>query len=219
MDHTGETLIATGGEVKALGDGRVGGYLVLFGDPDRTDLVGDYFTPETDFGLDLNTKCRVLFDHGLDPTLKSLGLGVVNLNLDKKGVWAEGQLKARESYSAAVKEIIGKDLPELIAGKKLGWSSGTAPHLVGRKSVAGGRAHEITSWPLGLDASLTATPCEPRTLAVPLKRWVPAFAKGVHLGPRAEVGAAMSAVGHLHNRLHDALWGHLSDEKMRPPSG
>lgn len=206
-----DTLIFPGGEVKALGDGKVGGYLVIFGSPEKTDLSGEYFTPDTDFGLDTNTKSRIYYDHGHDPTLKRQDVGIVDLKMDTKGVWAEGVLKAREDYSRAVKEIVGKDLPALIAGKKLGWSSGTAPHLIGRKKV--GNAVEITAWPLGLDASLTATPCEPRTQAIPLKSWIPSFAKGVHLGQRAEVGAAMSAVSHLHSRLQDATWGHLGDER------
>jgi hypothetical protein len=198
--------------VKSLGDGKFGGYLVLFGSPEKTDLVGDYFTAATDFGP--NVKSRVYYDHGTDPTLKRLPVGEVELKVDVKGVWAEGVIKAREGYSAEVKEILGKDLPALIAGKKLGWSSGTAAHLVERKD--GVKAGEITAWPLGLDASLTATPCEPRTLAVPLKSWVPSAAKGLHLGEKAEVGAAMNAVEHLHGRLAQKVWEHMGDEKSTP---
>ncbi len=204
-------LVYAGGECKALEGGKVGGYLVLFGSAEKTDLAGEYFTPDTDFGLETNAKTRIYYDHGHDPALKRSFIGEATLTKDAKGIWLDGQLKAREDYSKEVKEIVGKDLPALIAGKKLGWSSGTAPHLIGRKKV--GDAVEITAWPLGLDASLTATPCEPRTQAIPLKSWIPSFAKGVHLGQRAEVGAAMSAVGHLHGRLHDATWGHLGDEK------
>ncbi len=38
---------------KMLGeDGRIGGYLVVWGDPSRPDLQGEFFTPETDLGLD-----------------------------------------------------------------------------------------------------------------------------------------------------------------------
>jgi len=209
-----ETLVISGGECKALEGGKVGGYLVLFGDASKPDLVGDYFTPATDFGLEQAAKSRIYFDHGMDSTLKKLALGEVSLKVDKKGVWAEGQLKAREEYADAVKEIIGKDLPDLIAGKKLGWSSGTAAHLVERKKV--GEAFEITAWPLGLDASLTATPCEPRTLAVPLKAWIPSFVKGVYLGGEPEVGAAMSAAQHLHDRLHMKMWEHMGDDKKAP---
>jgi hypothetical protein len=209
-----DTLIFPGGECKALADGRVGGYLVLFGDAKRADLSGDFFTAETDFGLDQHTKSRIYFDHGLNPTLKKLYVGEVELKIDAKGVFADGVIKARDEYSKQVKEIIGKDLPALIAGKKLGWSSGTAAHLVEREPV--GDAWKITAWPLGLDASLTATPCEPRTLAVPLKSWIPSAAKGVHLGEMAEAGAAMSAIQHLHNRLHDKTWQAMADEKMAP---
>jgi hypothetical protein len=208
-------ILLPGGECKALGDGKVGGYLVVFGSADAPDLVGDYFTADTDFRLgQTGAKSVVLFDHGLDPTLGKSIVGEVSLKVDAKGVWAEGVLKARESYSAAVKEIIGKDLPDLIAGKKLGWSSGTAAHLVERKKV--GAAYQITTWPLGLDASLTATPCEPRTLAVPLKQWLPSFAKGIHLGTMAEPSAAMAAVQHLHGRLHEQTWQHMGDEKALP---
>jgi len=50
---------------------------------------------------------------------------------------------------------------------KLGWSSGTAGHLVEEERK--GNAVWIKSWPLGLDASLTPTPAEPRNTAQPLK--------------------------------------------------
>ena len=50
---------------------------------------------------------------------------------------------------------------------KLGWSSGTASHLVMREQD--GAAHRVKRWPLGLDASLTHTPAEPRNSVMPLK--------------------------------------------------
>lgn len=212
-----DTLVMAGGEVKALDGGKVGGYLVLFGDAKKTDLAGDYFTPDTDYGFPEGEKpmpSRIYFDHGLNPTLKRQYVGEGTLTKDTKGIWLDGQLKAREKYGEQVKEIIGKDLPALIAGKQLGWSSGTASHLVERKKV--GDVFEIKAWPLGLDASLTASPCEPRTQAIALKSWIPSAAKGVHLGEMAEVGAAMSAVQHLHNRLHDKTWQAMSDEKSEP---
>ena len=53
----------------------------------------------------------------------------------------------------------------------MGWSSGTAAHLVEREPM--GRAAKIVSWPLGLDASLTPTPAEPRNVTMPLKAWEP----------------------------------------------
>jgi HK97 family phage major capsid protein len=49
----------------------------------------------------------------------------------------------------------------------MGWSSGTAGHLVEREEK-GASAH-ILHWPLGLDASITPTPAEYRNSAVSLK--------------------------------------------------
>lgn len=157
-----DTLIYFGSAVKALGNGRVGGYLVLFGDANQPDLVGDFFTKQTDFDLERSTKATVLYDHGLDDSLKRRKLGLVECKVDDVGVWVEGQLALRDEYEQSIYEMAQ-------AGK-LGWSSGTASHLVERKQV--GNAYQILTWPLGLDASLTPTPAEPRTLAVSLKSYL-----------------------------------------------
>lgn len=153
----GKTLVARGGAVKALGDGRLGGYLVLYGDREHTDLVGDYFAPDTDFG-DHDTS-PVLYHHGADPDLGARKLSDGHLRRDRIGVWIETQLALRDEYERAIYALAERG--------KLGWSSGTAAHLVER--VPDGSAKRITRWPLGLDASLTPTPAEPRTAAVPLK--------------------------------------------------
>ncbi|MBC7814983.1 MAG: hypothetical protein H7175_27745, partial [Burkholderiales bacterium] len=47
-------------------EGRVGGYLVVWGDSQRRDLQGEYFTPETDLGLAWYAQRPVLYHHGLD---------------------------------------------------------------------------------------------------------------------------------------------------------
>ena len=44
-------VINTGSKVKALGNGKIGGYLVRFGSEKETDLGGDYFTIDTDLSL------------------------------------------------------------------------------------------------------------------------------------------------------------------------
>lgn len=155
--QSGKTLVAHGGDVKALGNGRLGGYLVLYGDREHTDLVGDYFTSETDFGD--HDVSPVLYQHGADPDLGARKLGDGRLRRDRVGVWIETQLMLRDEYERAIYALAERG--------KLGWSSGTAAHLVER--APDGRAKRITRWPLGLDASLTPTPAEPRTAAVPLK--------------------------------------------------
>ena len=40
-------LVAFGGEIKALGDGKIGGYLIRFSDENTPDLVGDFFNAKT----------------------------------------------------------------------------------------------------------------------------------------------------------------------------
>ena len=82
------------------------------------------------------------------------------LKKDEIGVWAEIVLGAHNAYEQKIGELG-------LAGK-LGWSSGTAAHLVDRKAAKNGTS-EITRWILGLDASLTPTPAEPRNNIIPIK--------------------------------------------------
>lgn len=152
-----DELVFFGGEVKALDGGKVGGYLVRFSTANDPDLTGDYFTSATDFGG--AQKSAVYYQHGLDAKIGKRKLGEADHKIDSVGVWVEAQLNARDEYEKAIYEMAK-------AGK-LGWSSGTAAHLVTRRTA--GKASEITSWPLGLDASLTPTPAEPRNVAVSLK--------------------------------------------------
>lgn len=153
-----DALVMDGGSVKALGDGKLGGYLVLFGDPNHTDLEGDYFTDQTEFGD--ATETAVYYHHGLNRELGPRVIGKAQLKRDAIGVWMEAQLNMRDAYERAVYKM-GED-------GKLGLSSGTAAHLVVRERVTN-KAAWIKQWPLGLDGSFTPTPAEPRTFAVPLK--------------------------------------------------
>lgn len=166
-----DVLIAYGGEIKSLGGGRVGGYGVLFGTAQDPDLAGDFFSAETDFGP--HQVSAVYYDHGLDGTVKRRVLDpTASLRADAKGIWVEAQISARDEYE--------KDILALVDAGKLGWSSGTAAHLVEREPV--GKAHRVTRWPLGLDMSLTPTPCEPRTCAVSLKSLIAQRAIGKSTG-------------------------------------
>ena len=159
MEDQNETLVFYGDAVKDLGNGKVGGYLVLFGDEDSTDLEGDYLTKDTDFGQHSTT--AAIYAHGMD---KVLGRRVLDaaapIEVKDAGIWIEAQLNIRDEYEEAIYAMVK-------AGK-LGWSSGTASHLVERNKKDNG-AMQITRWPLGLDASLTPAPVEPRIQALPLK--------------------------------------------------
>lgn len=184
-----KTLIWRGGPVKALGNGKVAGHLVLFGQPSTKDLAGDFFSADTDFGPQETSV--VLYQHGLDPNLKARRLcDDATLKADDLGIWIEAQLEMRDAYEKAVYDLAEEG--------KLGWSSGTAAHLVQREKVAG--AYKITVWPLGLDASLTPTPCDPRNHAITLKS----------LSQSLQEDMTLAALCRLHDELYyclcDAVW-------------
>lgn len=146
--------------VKALDDrGRVGGYLVLWGDADHRDLQDEYFTPSTDLALDWYPRRPILYHHGLDEAVKAEMIGVIeSMTPDDTGLWIEGQLDKRNRWTAAVLQ--------LVRAGKLGWSSGSLVHLA--KAEDDGR---LTRWPI-VEGSMTPTPAEPRQPGVvPVKHW------------------------------------------------
>ena len=91
-----DTIIYYGEPIKALGDGKVGGYLVRFTNETEPDLVGEFFTKDTDLGD--ATTAPVYYQHGQDPTIKTRKLGSADLKHDDFGVWAESQLSLRDEY-------------------------------------------------------------------------------------------------------------------------
>ena len=170
-----DELIYWGDEIKAeeTEQGvKLGGYLVRFGDATAPDLTGDYFTKSTDFGK--ATESDTWFNHRMPVKLKRVNKQVqykeplpkASLTVDDVGVFAEVVIEARNEYE--------KTIAELGLAGKLAWSSGTASHLVDRKSISD-KVFEITRWPLGLDASLTPTPAEFRksNQVLPIKSLLP----------------------------------------------
>jgi hypothetical protein len=162
-----DELIYIGGAVKALGGGRVGGYLVEFTDFEGRkgtppDLTKEYFTDSTDYDVDFPATRSLYFDHGQDKVLKRRKLSKVQLKQDEVGVWAEGILDTRDKYLAKLYELAEQGV--------LGWSSGSAPHLTEKKKNAAGFI-EITSWPI-VEESLTHQPCNPFSQAIPLKSYL-----------------------------------------------
>jgi hypothetical protein len=156
-----EWQTAPGAALKAAESGDVEGLLVVFGNPDAVDLENEFFSAETDFGrlretpIWLNHAQPVKTASGMILIEDQIGYGA--LEMTDEGVIIRGLLDAKYRYLAQI-------APEL------GWSSGTAAHLVVRQPV--GKATFIKRWLLGLDASITPTPAEPRTMLRNVYRFV-----------------------------------------------
>ncbi len=125
----------------------VGGWGVVFG---GQDLVGEHFAPDTDFDLEYVPNKHVYYDHALSDVKNDIGKVMKN-TVEDMGVWVEAQIDRAKAYAEEVLKLIEKGI--------IGWSSGTAEHLV----VTEGKA--IKRWPI-IEFSLTPTPAEPRTLGV-----------------------------------------------------
>lgn len=151
-----DELIYFGGEVKALGEGKVGGHLIRFTSANQPDLTGDYFDVKT--VIHAPDTLPVFYQHGFDKQLGKRILGNAKTGMDEIGWWIEAQLNMRDEYEKAVYAMAEKG--------KLGWSSGALSHLVERENE--GKASHIKSWFIG-EASLTPTPAEPLNAVVPLK--------------------------------------------------
>lgn len=133
----------------------------MFGSPSVTDISSfkDFFTAKTEFDLEgCSHKSRVYYDHGLDPLVRKNRIGSGRLSQQSNAIWINAQLDLRDEYMAGIFA--------LAKAGKLSWSSGTAPHLVERKSIDTyeGTVHEVLKWPLGLDASVTPRPADPRNI-------------------------------------------------------
>lgn len=162
FDAMDDILINYGSAVKALGGGRVGGYLVTFGDETTPDLSEhrDFFEPTTDYDIEDGAKTTTYFHHGLDAKLGVRKLGKVELKADEVGIWAEGILSTRDAYE--------QEIYKMVEAGKLSWSSGATTHLVRREKVAGKNANRVLNWPIS-EASLTPNPADYRNSVMAIK--------------------------------------------------
>lgn len=157
-------LIFMGSAVKALGDGKIGGHLVLYGDATTPDLSSykDYFTASTEYDIEPGDKRSMYWAHGQDPKIGVKKIGTLTVTPDDHGLWVEGVLNLADKYEKSIYDLAEKG--------KLGWSSGAPSHLVTRKAVEvkGGTVHEILTWPIA-EGSLTPTPADYRNRSYTIK--------------------------------------------------
>lgn len=157
-----DDIVVTYGEsLKALDGGKVGGILIRYSSKDDPDLTNDFFTKDTD--LHYPPEMPVLYNHGLDKTLKKRVIGKAVVSQTEAGLWAESQLDLRDEYE--------KEIYAMAEAGKLGYSSGALSHLVEREPAGKGVCF-IKSWFVG-EVSLTPTPAEPRNTIVSLKSLIP----------------------------------------------
>lgn len=162
MEHD-EILVAFGGEIKSMGEGRYRGQLVRYGNPDEPDISGarDFFAPDTDFGAVKTV--GVYWDHGMDPKIGAKRVGEGEIVDEEDGLWLDFQLNRAEKYVQKYVE------PFVLAGKGR-FSSGSAAHLVRRERMPNG-THKILVWPIA-EASITPEAAEPRLGAImPIKSY------------------------------------------------
>ncbi len=135
----------------------VGGYMALYGSPDKKDVQGDYFTPETKTWIELYDRVPALFHHGLDAKvgLAPMGHRVKAEALDD-GVWVEDWINKSSKYWRLVEPLLAAD--------KLFYSPGSAAHLVKRADDG-----KLLSYPI-IEDTMTPTPAQHRLMNRPVSQ-------------------------------------------------
>lgn len=163
--------------IKRIGENRVGGYGVVWGDSEHTDLHGEYFTPATNFflpprelpaGEPVPVAWPCLYDHAVVPLPSSAVkaddardyvMGIVDtVRKDDIGLWIEAQIQAHEEWVKRVLELIDQGV--------LHWSSGSSAYLVKRADDGW-----LQNWPI-VEMSATPAPAEPRHTRIALKHYL-----------------------------------------------
>lgn len=153
-----DLLVSFGGAVKSLGGGRIAGLAVPFGSPDDLDLDGEFFTRDTDYGLDLPVKLNLYYQHGMDPDLGRRKIGRATLKSGEDGIHFEADLSWMEKQEDLARKYLL--LHNLIEKGYMGASSATANHMVVKRPA--GKGVWLETWLL-TELSLTPTPANPAT--------------------------------------------------------
>jgi hypothetical protein len=156
-----DTLVSVGGAVKSLGRRGFSGLAIIFNSIDRT---GESFSPEVNMELKGRSSLPTYWRHSLDEKIGNQKLADANFEVTSQGLHVEGEFLRFGGFE--------KDLMSAIDQGLLGFSTGSASHLVRTKQRGG--FTEIVAWPV-VDLSLTETPCEPKARVQQLKSLPPEF--------------------------------------------
>lgn len=176
-----DQLVGLGSNVKALGDGWIGGHLILWGNSNTRDIYGDYFDKERTYlgpndgdGRDTTINHRIGIKTGstdVDEIMKMYSQrvfkpgGLKTSARDDLGVFAKVLCDLSDAYDAKIYEMAN-------AGK-LKWSAGAAPHMIDRDPRTG-----LLKMFVITEGALTPIPAEPRMMnsrVVPLKALLQSF--------------------------------------------
>lgn len=140
-------MLTHGSAVKMVSDYVIKGTAIVYG---GRDLVGDFFTKDTDLGESRPfTGMPVFYDHALGSEPNQIGV-VKQWTTTEGGIDVEIELDKRYRY---VQQVL-----ELVKQGAIGLSTGAVGNTVVREKGL------LKRWVVG-ELSLTATPCEPRTVA------------------------------------------------------
>ena len=144
-------------------DGIIKGWLVRYSDEKNTDLHGDYFDSETNFGFETEKSIPVFFQHGMFDQLGPLQIAEAVVKKFDEGIFIEAVLDIRDKYLTELeKKKIKESIYGLAKSGDLGWSSGCLPNMYVKQN--NGNATYIKQWILS-EASLTPNPAEPNNQA------------------------------------------------------
>jgi len=164
FEFTDDVLIFEGGAVKDLGDGKIGGYAIMYSKSIDPDLTKEFFSKDESMIDGPHENSPIFYVHGRDTKMGKRIIGrAVSAHADDIGVWVETQLQTRDEYEKAI-------LAMAKAGK-LGYSTGALSHMVDYEPRGDG-VQLIKTWVVG-EVSLTPTPAEPRLYVQSLKSLTP----------------------------------------------
>jgi hypothetical protein len=143
-----DLMIAPGAAIKAIGSGRVEGYLVRFGGDGDLTQHRDIFTKDTYFGRAKSVDAFVHHGQLPPPYGDRVLTNPAAIERDDLGLFCKLILDMSDQYEAA--------LYRLTQQGKLGWSSGALSHTVKRVRNTDG-SHTVQRWIIG-EASLTPQP-------------------------------------------------------------
>ena len=168
-----QSQVTIGSELKALGDGKIGGHLILFSDETEKDLDGQFFTKDTYYGHNQGNGAETIFNHrfpmpikGLDPKtaqeMKAMSKKFLShpleTTIDAIGIFAKTVMDMADEYEKMIYDLVSKG--------KIKWSAASAAHLIDVAPNGHIKSFVIT------EGSLTPAPKEFRMLnhtVVPLK--------------------------------------------------